>query len=181
MSFPAGHFSERPITGWHSLSSFLLICSYPKRDCFRRILQTLPSFTQKGFQERKNKNNIIRPVSFVPLLPPSDDTEPEARQGQQSSPLESQAVGIEDYMDSASFSKSSGRKLCKIKAWGSWPCLFHSAFTMLVTPLKGTGTNLALGIQFKAGWTPGSIVKVVWGDTVNFSGRVYSSSSSFHL
>lgn len=128
MSFPAGHFSERPITGWHSLSSFLLICSYPKRDCFRRILQTLPSFTQKGFQERKNKNNIIRPVSFVPLLPPSDDTEPEARQGQQSSLLESQAVGIEDYVDSASFSKSSGRKLCKNQSLRKLPLLVSFRF-----------------------------------------------------
>lgn len=73
LSFLAGHFSERHITELHSLLSFLLICInfVPKQDYFRRILQTLCSFTQNVFQERKNKNIIVRPLSSVPLLPPS--------------------------------------------------------------------------------------------------------------
>lgn len=52
---------------------------------------------------------------FVPYLPQVSDTEPEPWQGQQSFPLESQAVGIEEYVESASFRKSSGRKLQKAK------------------------------------------------------------------
>lgn len=34
----------------------------PNQDFFRRILQTLCSFTQNVFQERKNKNVIILPL-----------------------------------------------------------------------------------------------------------------------
>lgn len=106
------------------------------------------------------------------LLPQFSDTEAKPWQGQQSFALESQAVGIEECLDGASFSKSSGNcKKFEEAALVSF-CFYNSG--------KASGRKQVQIWLWGFSRTQGLIVKLVGGDSVNSSGWVYSSSSSFH-
>lgn len=75
--FLAVRILERYVTELHyhlpTLKS-VFVNLVPKADSFRRILQTLCSFVQQFFQQRKSKNIMIGSVSSVPLLLPVNDT-----------------------------------------------------------------------------------------------------------
>lgn len=100
-----------------------------QQEFFRRIRQAWRTFTQNVFQERKNKNIIIRPVFCSPRPSQLVTLESKPRQSWQiqcSSALESRAeetVWIQEYVNSIWFSEISGRKLFKKQSLRKLPKL----------------------------------------------------------